>query len=119
MNHELRIRPLESRDVKAVMALRRDELGDGGRASEPWNEPLRAICRKRNQRDDLLFVGEVNGEVVATVAGGYDGVRGWVYGLAVAASHRGRDYGRQILTHLEGELLHRGCEKINLQNVGG
>ena len=115
MNQPLNVRPLESRDVGAVAALRRDALGDGGRESEPWNEPRRALARKANADDGLLLVGEAGGRVVATVAGGYDGVRGWVYGLAVAADCRGRGYGRAMLERLEAELLRRGCEKVNLQ----
>ena len=115
MSQSLHVRPLESRDVEAVAALRRDALGDGGRDSEPWNEPRRALARKANAEDGLLLVGEAGGRVVATVAGGYDGVRGWVYGLAVADDCRGWGYGRAMLERLEDELLRRGCEKINLQ----
>jgi hypothetical protein len=47
----------------------------------PWNDPEMDIERKVNHDVSLFLVAEVNGEVVGTVMGGYDGHRGSAYYL--------------------------------------
>jgi len=42
------------------------------------------IRRKLAVQRDLLLVGTLDGRLVATVIGGWDGHRGWIYHLAVA-----------------------------------
>ena len=39
---------------------------------------------------ELFFVAEMDGVVVGTVMGGYDGHRGWIYSLAVWPEFRRR-----------------------------
>jgi ribosomal protein S18 acetylase RimI-like enzyme len=64
---------------------------------------------------DLFFVAAVDGAVVGTVMGGYDGHRGWVYSVAVDPRHRRRGIGAALLRRLEAALTERGCLKVNLQ----
>jgi hypothetical protein len=54
------------------IALWREVLPD----TAPHNEPGQAIRQKRAFELDLLFVAAVEGIVVGTVMGGYDGHRG-------------------------------------------
>ena len=56
----------------------------------PWNDPEMDIERKMNHDVSLFLVAEVNGEVVGTVMGGYDGHRGSAYYLGVHPEFRGR-----------------------------
>jgi len=46
---------------------------------------------------------------------GYDGVRGWLYHLAVAPEWRRRGIGTQLVRTAEGSLSELGCRKVNLQ----
>ena len=55
----------------------------------PWNDPEMDIERKLNHDVSLFLVAEVNGEVVGTVMGGYDGHRGSAYYLGVHPEYRG------------------------------
>jgi ribosomal protein S18 acetylase RimI-like enzyme len=57
----------------------------------------------------------VEGAVVGTVMGGYDGHRGWVYSVAVRSMHRRAGIGTALLRRLEQALVERGCLKVNLQ----
>ena len=57
---------------------------------------------------------EVNGEVVGTVMGGYDGHRGSAYYLGVHPEYRGRGIANALLNRLEKKLIARGCPKINI-----
>jgi len=81
----------------------------------PLNNPRRDIERKVEVDRDLLLVGIINGKVVATVMGGYEGHRGWINYLAVDPEHRNNGYGRLIMREVEKRIRARGCPKINLQ----
>lgn len=81
----------------------------------PWNDPYRDIQRKLVVRPDLFLVGIVDGQVVATVMGGYEGHRGWLNYLAVDPEFQRRGHGRAIVAEAERLLQKAGCPKINLQ----
>lgn len=81
----------------------------------PWNDPRRDIERKLAVADDLFLVTEIDGSIVGSVMGGYDGHRGWIYYLAVAPDHRRQGLGRALVAEVEHRLLARGCPKLNLQ----
>ena len=61
------------------------------------------IERKMNHDVSLFLVAEVNGEVVGTVMGGYDGHRGSAYYLGVHPEYRGRGIANALLNRLEKE----------------
>lgn len=107
----LAVRPFQSSDADAVVSLWEETLP----SSQPWNDPKQVICRKQNHNDDLLFVGEQDGRIVATVIAGYDGIRGWIYAMAVAPDCRRQGVGRWMLEAGENALLAKGCAKVNLQ----
>lgn len=67
----------------------------------PWNDPEMDIERKLNHDASLFLVAEVNGEVVGTVMGGYDGHRGSAYYLGVHPEYRGRGIANALLNRLE------------------
>lgn len=64
---------------------------------------------------ELFLVGESKGVVVATLLGGYDGFRCWVYHVAVDAAHRRKGYGRAMMREAERLLTRTGCPKLNIQ----
>ncbi len=64
---------------------------------------------------DLFLVGLLENQLVATVMGGYDGHRGWIYYLAVEPKLQAQGLGREMMAAMESQLLQRGCPKINLQ----
>lgn len=80
-----------------------------------WNDPRKDIQRKLTTQPELFLVGEIAGEVVASVMAGYDGHRGWVNYLAVSPEHRRGGLGRLLMSHVEAALEQRGCPKLNLQ----
>ena len=105
------IRCFESRDADAVVALWENVLP----SSSPWNEPRSALLQKNSQFDRLFFVAERNDSIVGTVLAGYDGVRGWIYRLAVDPAMRRQGIGQKLLGHAEAALTEQGCKKVNLQ----
>ncbi|HVT36292.1 MAG TPA: GNAT family acetyltransferase, partial [Nevskiaceae bacterium] len=81
----------------------------------PWNDPHKDIRRKLTTQPELFLVGEIDGQLVASVMAGFDGHRGWVNYLAVAPDQRKAGLGRTLMRHVESELEARGCPKLNLQ----
>ena len=84
----------------------------------PWNDPAKDIERKLKVDPDLFLVGELDGEIVASVMGGYEGHRGWINYLAVSTRHQRKGYGRLIMEAVELAIAQKGCPKINLQIRG-
>ena len=105
----LAIQPYQPADEAALIQLWRD-CG----LTRPWNDPVKDIARKATVQADLFLVGKIDGVIVATVMGGYDGHRGWVNYLAVSPAHQRRGYATVLMRALEARLLAMGCPKINL-----
>jgi ribosomal protein S18 acetylase RimI-like enzyme len=81
----------------------------------PWNEPSEVIRRKRSIQPDLFWVADEGGQIIGTVLAGYDGMRGWIYHLAVDSSKRRKGAARLLMQTAEYSLEALGCPKINLQ----
>jgi ribosomal protein S18 acetylase RimI-like enzyme len=81
----------------------------------PWNDPSKDIARKKRMQRELFLVGTIGDEIVASVMGGYDGHRGWVYYLAVDPNRRRQGLASALMTEVERRLRELGCAKINLQ----
>jgi ribosomal protein S18 acetylase RimI-like enzyme len=123
----LSIRTFRDGDRAAVEALWTRVFPD----DPPRNAPAVTIDSKLKVQPELLLVGEVDGaeaaadgvdgaravdtRIVGAVMAGYDGVRGWIYHLAVAPEFRRRGYGAQLVRAAEAGLRTLGCAKVNLQ----
>jgi ribosomal protein S18 acetylase RimI-like enzyme len=71
--------------------------------------------QKKLQRDpDLFLVAEVNGKIIGTVIGGFDGRRGLIYHLAVEAAFRQQGVGNLLMQEVERRLKSKGCLKCYL-----
>jgi ribosomal protein S18 acetylase RimI-like enzyme len=105
------IRPFQESDEAEVIALWEIVFG----YPSPHNDPATVIRHKLAVQRELFFVARLDGRLVGTVMGGYDGHRGWVYSLAVGPEMQRRGIGTALMQHVERELSDRGCPKVNLQ----
>lgn len=104
------IRQFQKNDEKSLVQLWNDcEL------VVPWNNPHRDIQRKLKVQPELFLVSIHENRLVASVMGGYDGHRGWVYYLAVHPDYQRKGFARQMMLEIEKRLGNMGCAKINLQ----
>ena len=110
----MKIRPFDIGDQAAVIG-----LWHACQLVVPWNDPAKDIARKLKVDADLFLVGEIDGEIIATVMGGYEGHRGWINYLAVKPSEQRKGYGQSIMRAVETLLRRKGCPKINLQVRAG
>jgi ribosomal protein S18 acetylase RimI-like enzyme len=81
----------------------------------PWNDPRKDIGRKLRVQRELFLVGTIDGTIVASVMGGYDGHRGWINYLAVDPQRRRQGLARALMSEVERRLRDLGCAKLNLQ----
>ncbi len=72
------------------------------------------IAKKLQRDPDLFLLAEVNGLIIGSVLGGFDGRRGMVYHLAVEQSMRQRGIGSLLMQELEKRLKHKGCIRTYL-----
>ncbi len=104
------IRPYADADQAQVVALWQTcEL------TRPWNDPVKDIARKQQVRPEWFLVGELDGQVMASVMFGYEGHRGWMNYLAVAPQYQSKGYAQALIETGEALLLAAGCPKISLQ----
>lgn len=120
----MRIRSFRRSDTEAIVS-----LWESCGLTRPWNDPHRDIERKLTVQPELFLIGEVSsdgaaidgsdasadGTVVASLMAGYEGHRGWLNYLAVDPAHRGRGFGRLLVSEAEARLEALGCPKVNLQ----
>jgi ribosomal protein S18 acetylase RimI-like enzyme len=91
------IRPFQESDEAEVIALWICVFG----YPSPHNDPTTVIRHKLAVQRELFFVARLDGRLVGTVMGGYDGHRGWVYSLAVGPEVRRRGIGTALMRHVE------------------
>jgi len=106
----MRIRTYQANDEEPLIALWREcDL------VKPQNDPRKDIARKLAVDPELLLVGTLDDQIVASIMIGYEGHRGWINYLAVAREHRRNGFARLMMEEAERLLRLRGCPKINLQ----
>ena len=105
------IRPFGEADRRALEQLWAHVFPD----DPPRNAPHLMIDNKLKVQPELLLVGTVEEAVVGAVMAGFDGVRGWIYHLAVAPEWRRRGFATQLVRAAEVGLRKLGCPKVNLQ----
>lgn len=80
-----------------------------GRSDQPGE-----IEKKLRRDPDLFLVAELEGQIIGSVVGGFDGRRGIVYHLAVAEGYRQQGLGRALMDELERRLADKGCIRCYL-----
>ena len=79
------------------------------------NNPVRDIERKSKVNPEWFFVGELDGELIASCMAGYEGHRGWINYLAVSPRYQRCGYATEMMREAERSLADAGCPKIILQ----
>jgi ribosomal protein S18 acetylase RimI-like enzyme len=107
------IRPIEDRDVNAVIT-----LWHAAGVARPWNDPAWDIEFVRRGAHATVLVAEDDGSIVATAMVGEDGHRGWIYYVATLPERQRTGIGRAIMGEAERCLAARGVWKVNLMVRG-
>lgn len=78
------------------------------------SDTLEEIEKKLLRDPELFLVAKLDGKIIGTVLGGFDGRRGMVYHLAVAKPFRKTGIGNRLLSALELEFRRVGCKRSYL-----
>ena len=80
-----------------------------------WSLVSREEVRRKRRRDPELFlVACLEGRIVGTVMGAWDGRRGWAYNVVVDPAQQRRGIGRALMGELEARLWSKGARVLNL-----
>jgi ribosomal protein S18 acetylase RimI-like enzyme len=72
------------------------------------------IHKKLLRDPDLFLVAELDGRILGTVLGGFDGRRGMMYHLAVNQGYRKKGIATKLVDELELRLRAKGCMRYYL-----
>ena len=111
MTDQLQIRPYAASDETQVVQLWKTVFPN----NPSWNVPADDIRRKLAVQRSLFLVGEVDGQIIASVMAGFDGHRGWIHLLAVLPEYRRKGFAKAMMVEAEERLRSLGCTKVNLQ----
>ena len=103
------IRPFSDSDKEKVI-----QLWELCNLIRSWNDPIKDIQRKLTVQKDLFLVLEIDGEILGSIMGGFDGHRGSVNYLGIHPDHKNKGLGKLLMNRIEEELIQMGCPKINL-----
>ena len=67
------------------------------------------IQKKLHRDPDLFLVATLDGKIIGSVIGGFDGRRGMIYHLAVDQHCRETGTGSMLMSELEKRLKDKGC----------
>ena len=87
--------------------------------TRPWNDPVADARRALAAPSATILAARESCVVIGTVMTGHDGHRGWVYYLAVAASHRRRGIARDLMAAAEAWCADAGMPRLNLMVRAG
>lgn len=107
----MRVRRFAPRDSAQVVDLWRACFPN----DPPRNDPAIILERKCARDPELIWVATDGDAVIGAAMAGYDGVRGWLYHIAVDPGRRREGIGKALVQRALAELDAIGCPKVNLQ----
>jgi ribosomal protein S18 acetylase RimI-like enzyme len=106
---DVAIRPVQENELGAVL-----ELWDAADVTPPSvSDSIEGLTCLTHASNALLLVATVDGRIVGSVIGGWDGWRGNIYRLAVAPEYRRRGVARRLVTEISNALLDRGAHRLS------
>src|SRR5208282_2221239 len=106
---EIVARPARNDELVAVLGL----WHAAGVTPPSISDSIEGLTRLIREPVALLLVATIEGQIVGSVIGGWDGWRGNIYRLAVAPEHRRRGIARRLVVEITKELFARGATRIS------
>jgi ribosomal protein S18 acetylase RimI-like enzyme len=107
VNPEVKIREFSFPEDYAAVRSLWENAGPGIQLRQ--SDTPEEIYKKLMRDPDLFLVAELDGRMVGTVIGGFDGRRGLIYHLAVQASVREGGIGARLMDEVEKRMKGKGC----------
>jgi len=108
MSHEV-IRQARTEELPAVLSLWKQ----AGVTPASVTDSIEGLTLLLRESAALLLVATIDGKIVGSVIGGWDGWRGNIYRLAVAPKYRRQGIARRLVREISGELFERGAQRLS------
>ena len=103
------IRPVLTEELQAVLSFWKET-----EVTPPSvTDSIEGLTNLMRQPAALLLVATIDGKIVGSVIGGWDGWRGNIYRLAVAPALRRKGIARRLVTEITAALFERGAQRLS------
>jgi ribosomal protein S18 acetylase RimI-like enzyme len=109
MSVEAVIRPVRDDELSAVIRL----WQEADVTPLSVTDSVEGLTRLIHEPAALLLVATIDGRIVGSVIGGWDGWRGNIYRLAVTPEYRRRGIARQLVEEISNALFAKGAERLS------
>jgi ribosomal protein S18 acetylase RimI-like enzyme len=103
------IRPANDNDLSAVLRL----WQEADVTPPSVTDSVEGLTRLTNEPGGILLVATIDGRIIGSVIGGWDGWRGNVYRLAVTPEYRRRGIARRLAAEISSALFAKGAERLS------
>jgi ribosomal protein S18 acetylase RimI-like enzyme len=108
MSPEL-IRPVLAEELPAVLSF----WTEAEVTPPSVTDSIEGLTNLMRQSAALLLVATIDGKIVGSVIGGWDGWRGNIYRLAVAPALRRKGIARRLVREISTALFERGAQRLS------
>ncbi len=105
----MKIRDIQEEDISRVLELWK-KYGE----YHSWLDSPDAVGRRVEKQADLFLVAEIEGQIVGSVMGSYDGRFAFVARLVVVPSYRRRGIATRLMEEVERRLREKGATQASL-----
>ena len=105
----MKIRNVQKEDISYILQLWQ-EFGE----HRSWLDTPQALDRRLENQADLFLVAEIEGKIVGSVMGSYDGRFAFLARLVVVPGYRRRGIATKLIEELERRLRDKGATQASL-----
>ena len=109
MSPETIIRPARGDELAAVLRL----WQKSGVTPPSVTDSIDGLTRLISEPGGILLVAIIDGQIVGSVIGGWDGWRGNIYRLAVTPEYRRRGIARRLVAEISSALIGKGAARLS------
>jgi ribosomal protein S18 acetylase RimI-like enzyme len=109
MSSDIAIRPVRGNELAAVL-----RLWEEADVTPPSvTDSIEGLTRLIQEPGAVLLVAAIDGRIIGSVIGGWDGWRGNIYRLAVTPEDRRRGVARQLVEEISSALFDKGADRLS------
>jgi ribosomal protein S18 acetylase RimI-like enzyme len=109
MSTELEIRSAHEADLAAVL-----QLWIEAEVTPPsLSDSIEGLTRLMREPSAVFVIAIIEGQLVGSVIGGWDGWRGNIYRLAVAPAYRRKGIAKRLVEEVDRALFDKGAERLS------
>jgi ribosomal protein S18 acetylase RimI-like enzyme len=109
MSSETLFRPARVDDLSAVLRL----WQESDVTPPSVTDSIEGLTRLMGESGGMLLIAVIDGMIVGSVIGGWDGWRGNIYRLAVAREYRRRGIAHRLVAEVSKALFDKGAERLS------